>query len=52
MAQGLVLAFQTTLVALVAFLPLRKATDYLVQRLGALEEQWTRVRDEVGREAR
>ncbi|MFH1570558.1 MAG: MotA/TolQ/ExbB proton channel family protein [Gemmatimonadota bacterium] len=47
MSGGLVLAFQTTLVALVAFLPLRKATDYLVELLGRLEEAWTRARDEA-----
>ena len=48
MATGLVLAFQTTLVALVAFLPLRKAADHLVQRLGALEEKWLAAREDVG----
>ena len=46
MATGLVLAFQTTLVALLAFLPLRKATDYLIRRVGRLEEDWTRALDE------
>ena len=46
MASGLVLAFQTTLVALLAFLPLRKATDYLIRRLGRLEEMWLQARDE------
>ena len=46
MARGLVLAFQTTLVALLAFLPLRKATDYLIRRVGRLEEAWTRALDE------
>ena len=46
MSTGLVLAFQTTLVALVAFLPLRKVTDYLIQRLGRLEELWGRAREE------
>lgn len=47
MANGLVLAFRTTLVALLAFLPLRKVTDYLMRRLGSLEEEWTKARDEV-----
>ena len=43
MAGGLVLAFKTTLVALLAFLPLRKASDYLIRRVGALEEAWNRA---------
>ena len=47
MATGLVLAFRTTLVALLAFLPLRKVTDYLMRRLGRIEEEWTKARDEV-----
>ena len=46
MAQGLVLAFQTTLVALLAFLPLRKAADYLIRRVSSLEEAWNRALDE------
>lgn len=46
MAIGLVLAFQTTLVALVAFLPLRKVTDLLAQRLDRLEAMWLRLREE------
>jgi hypothetical protein len=46
MATGLVLAFQTTLVALLAFLPLRKATDYLVQLLGEIEGVWLAAREE------
>ncbi len=45
MAVGLVLAFQTTLVALVAFLPLRKVADLLAQRVDRLEEKWLRLRD-------
>lgn len=48
MATGLVLAFQTTLVALVAFLPLRKAADHLVQRLGAIEARWLAAREHQG----
>jgi biopolymer transport protein ExbB/TolQ len=47
MATGLVLAFQTTLVALLTFLPLRKLTDYLIRRLGRVEDAWTLARDEV-----
>ena len=46
MAHGLALAFQTTLVALLTYLPFRKATDYLIQRVGLLEESWNRIRDE------
>lgn len=46
MASGLVLAFQTTLVALVAYLPLRKTTDVLVNRMAALERRWLSMRDE------
>ena len=46
MAGGLVLAFQTTLVALLAYLPLRKATDYLLQRLTELEDVWKGWRTE------
>ena len=46
MAGGLVLAFQTTLVALLAYLPLRKATDYLLQRLTELEDTWRGWRTE------
>ncbi|MBT4500468.1 MAG: hypothetical protein HOC74_22255 [Gemmatimonadetes bacterium] len=48
MAEGLALAFQTTLVALLTYLPLRKAADYLVQRVGALEDSWAHLRDEEG----
>ena len=48
MATGLVLAFQTTLVALVAFLPLRKVADHLIQRLGAVEQRWLAAREETG----
>ena len=48
MATGLVLAFQTTLVALLAFLPLRKVADHLVQRLGEVESSWLSAREEVG----
>lgn len=50
MATGLVLAFQTTLVALIAFLPLRKVTDYMVEQLGHLEDEWSRARHEPVRE--
>ena len=47
MSTGLVLAFQTTLVALLVFLPLRKVTDYLMRRIGRLEEEWTKARDDL-----
>lgn len=47
MAGGLVLAFQTTLVALLAYLPLRKASDALLNRVTALERSWLAWRDEV-----
>ncbi len=52
MAGGLVLAFQTTLVALLAYLPLRKVSDALLNRVTALERSWLAWRDEVldGRE--
>ena len=45
MAEGLVLAFKTTLVGLLAYLPLRKVADYLLQRLSSLEDVWTRARE-------
>lgn len=45
MAAGLVLAFQTTLAALVAYLPLRKMTDLLVTRMAELERHWLALRD-------
>ena len=45
MSEGLVLAFRTTLVSLLAYLPLKKATDYLIRRLGRLEDAWIEVRD-------
>ena len=45
MAEGLVLAFKTTLVGLLAYLPLRKAADYLVQRLARQEDAWVRERN-------
>ncbi len=52
MAGGLVLAFQTTLVALLAYLPLRKVFDSLLGRIAALERSWVELRDRVldGRE--
>jgi|TARA_B110000495_G_C22861252_1_gene502205 hypothetical protein len=46
MAEGLALAFKTTLIALVSYLPLRKAVDYLLQRATALENAWLRLREE------
>ena len=45
MAEGLVLAFKTTLVGLLTYLPLRKAADYMVQRLATQEDAWARARD-------
>jgi len=47
MAKGLVLAFQTTLVALLAYLPLRKTFDVLLGRAAALERAWLAWRDEA-----
>ena len=45
MADGLVLAFQTTLVALLAYLPLRKGYDELLSRMSDLEREWLGMRD-------
>ena len=45
MAGGLALAFQTTLVALLAYLPLRKGVDVLLSRTAALERSWLALRD-------
>lgn len=45
MAGGLVLAFQTTLVALLAYLPQRKLYDALLNRMGDLEHKWLAMRD-------
>ena len=45
MAGGLVLAFQTTLVALLAYLPLRKGYDELLRRMSDLERDWLGMRD-------
>ena len=45
MADGLVLAFKTTLVGLLAYLPLRKVADYLQLRLATQEDAWTRARE-------
>ena len=45
MAGGLVLAFQTTLVALLAYLPLRKGGDILLKRMADLEHAWLSLRD-------
>ena len=50
MADGLVLAFQTTLVALLAYLPLRKGYDMLLNRMSDLERKWLALRElEEGR---
>ena len=45
MAGGLVLAFQTTLVALLAYLPLRKGYDMLLNRMSDLERKWLDMRE-------
>lgn len=45
MAGGLVLAFQTTLVALLTYLPLRKAYDVLMGRMAELERKWLAMRE-------
>jgi biopolymer transport protein ExbB/TolQ len=47
MASGLVLAFQTTLIALLAYLPLRKMYDALINRMGELERKWLAMRDDA-----
>ena len=54
MAGGLVLAFQTTLVALLAYLPLRKVLDLLLTRMTRLERAWLTLRDKPleGRDGR
>ncbi len=51
MADGLTLAFKTTLIALLAYLPLRKCIDILMGRVGALERAWLAMRDDPGSEA-
>ena len=45
MAEGLVLAFKTTLVGLLAYLPLRKIADRLVQRVARQEDAWVQERN-------
>ena len=47
MAHGLGLAFRTTLVALLVYLPLRKWADHLVERVQRLEDDWVRDRREI-----
>ena len=49
MATGLVLAFKTTLVALLAYLPLRKIIDLLINRLVEIEKLWRNQREEFDR---
>ena len=44
MANGLELAFRTTLVGLLAYLPLRKAADVLLERIANLEDAWVKFR--------
>ncbi len=51
MADGLTLAFKTTLIALLAYLPLRKCIDILIGRVGALERAWLAMRDDPGSES-
>ena len=46
MARGLVLAFNTTLVGLLTYLPLRKISDVMLQRISDLEVAWVKFRDE------
>ena len=45
MAEGLALAFKTTLVALMSYLPLRKTVDYMLQRVATIEIAWRRMRE-------
>ena len=45
MAEGLALAFKTTLVALLSYLPLRKGVDYMLQRVANIEITWRRMRE-------
>ena len=47
MAGGLVLAFQTTLIALLSYLPLRKMYDALINRMGELERKWLVMREDA-----
>lgn len=48
MSTGLILAFKTTLIALLAYLPLRKAYDILLTRMSAIERAWLALRDQPG----
>lgn len=45
MAGGLVLAFQTTLAALLAYLPLRKGFDAMMSKLSQVERAWLNMRE-------
>jgi len=45
MAGGLVLAFQTTLAALLAYLPLRKGFDAMMSKVAQVERAWIAMRD-------
>ena len=45
MAGGLVLAFQTTLVSLIAYLPLRKGFDSMMSKAARIERVWLTWRD-------
>jgi biopolymer transport protein ExbB/TolQ len=46
MAGGLVLAFQTTLAALLAYLPLRKGFDAMMSKAAQIERVWVNMREE------
>ncbi len=48
MSTGLILAFKTTLIALLAYLPLRKGYDLLVTQMSAIEKAWLSMRDQPG----
>lgn len=48
MAAGLVLAFQTTLAALLAYLPLRKGFDMMMTKAAQIERAWLNMRDGAG----
>jgi biopolymer transport protein ExbB/TolQ len=48
MSTGLILAFKTTLVALLAYLPLRKGYDLLLTRMSTIERSWLALRDQAG----
>ena len=47
MAAGLVLAFQTTLAALLAYLPLRKGFDSMMSKAAQVERVWLNMRESL-----